>query len=569
MPHLELIANHRNVNMGYNIYNALSKVVEVKQVYMWTDSQTALRWITKQFVRNRVRKINEKGQETKVKWMYCSTEDNPADVSTRGFKASQHTDKWWKGPDWLLDKGKWPEQPVIKASKLIEEERKQIKEIHLFRAVKTEDNIGNLITRKFYWSSLRITSWIFRFCHNALKKVRQEKLITGPITTEELKNARTLWILRAQKGVDPTADDVESPGLKKDDQGIYRCYGQVADEYPIFIPKDNDILERLIEHHHLKCLHGGISMTLSKIREDFWIPILRRKVKKLIRKCNICKVFASTPYAQPSTGLLPKCRSNVTHAFHMVGIDFIGPFICRKRKEEVKIYVIIITCALIRAVWLGVTKTMEVDELKGKLNQFISNHIRPSEIISDNARTFGAMAKWIKKIRKNEKLHAFLAKEEITWRFILSKEPWWGAMYERLIRDLKRTLFKVVGKTHITPKEFKMVIMDIQTQFNNRPITYVEDDLGPRTLTPNTILYTKDQHLLENDEDITNDDIFTKSERRIKLKREHMWRRWVGEYLRSLRERQELHKGKQTFSQIGEIVMIESESKNRREWQRS
>ena len=152
MSRLELIANHMNINMGYNIYNALSKVVEVKQVYMWTDSQTALRWITnpqlpwKQFVGNRVRKINEKSQEMKVKWLYCPTEDNPEDVSTRGCKASQLTDKWWKKPDWLLDKSKWPEQPVIEPSNLSEEERKQIKEIHLFIAVNTEDNIGNLIT---------------------------------------------------------------------------------------------------------------------------------------------------------------------------------------------------------------------------------------------------------------------------------------------------------------------------------------------------------------------------------------------------------------------------------------
>ena len=29
--------------------------------------------------------------------------------------------------------------------------------------------------------------------------------------------------------------------------------------------------------------------------------------------------------------------------------------------------------------------------------ELIANHIRPSEIISDNARTFGAIAKWIKK----------------------------------------------------------------------------------------------------------------------------------------------------------------------------
>ena len=96
----------------------------------------------------------------------------------------------------------------------------------------------------------------------------------------------------------------------------------------------------------------------------------------------------------------------------------------------------------------------------------------------------------------------------------------------------------------------------------------MEDDLGPRTLTPNAILYIKDQHLLENDEDITDDDIFTKAERRIKLKREHLWKRWVDEYLRSLRERHELRKGEQTFPQVGGIVLIKSESKNRQEWRK-
>ena len=69
-------------------------------------------------------------------------------------------------------------------------------------------------------------------------------------------------------------------------------------------------------------------------------------------------------------------------------------------KEARSKILIIITCALTRAVWLGVTKTMEVDEFKDKLNQFISNCVRPAETISDNAKTFGAMANRIKKIRK-------------------------------------------------------------------------------------------------------------------------------------------------------------------------
>ena len=297
-------------------------------------------------------------------------------------------------------------------------------------------------------------------------------------------------------------------------------------------------------------------MTMSEIRKDFWIPTLRRLSKKIIKQCNICKVFAAKPYDPPSTGLLPECRLNVTYGFHTAGVDFIGPFICYKRMQEVKTYLIIITCALTRAVWLGVTKIMEVDEFKDKLNQFISNCVRPAEIISDNAKTFGAMANWIKKIRSNEKLHDYLAREGIIWKFNLSKAPSWGAMYERLIRDLKRTLFKVIGRTHLTRKEFKRVIMDVQVNVNNRPITYVEDELGPRTLSPNSILNVKDQYLFQDVEDISDDDAFSKSDKRIRVKRDHIWKRWVSEYLRALRERHEIKKGGDEFPEVGEIVLI-------------
>ena len=33
---------------------------------------------------------------------------------------------------------------------------------------------------------------------------------------------------------------------------------------------------------------------------------------------------------------------------------------------------------------------------------------------------------------------------------------------------------------------------------NNRSITYVEDELGPRTLSPNSVLNVKDQYQLQD-----------------------------------------------------------------------
>ena len=80
-------------------------------------------------------------------------------------------------------------------------------------------------------------------------------------------------------------------------------------------------------------------------------------------------------------------------------------------------------------------------------------------------------------------------------------------------------------------EEFKRVIMDVKVNMNNCSITYAEDELGPCTLSPNSILRVKDQYLLQDVEDISDDDVFGKSEKRIRVKRDHIWKRWVSEYL--------------------------------------
>jgi hypothetical protein len=49
-------------------------------------------------------------------------------------------------------------------------------------------------------------------------------------------------------------------------------------------------------------------------------------------------------------------------------------------------------------------------------------------ILSDNAAPFKATADWI---RKSERLHNFLADQEIKWQFNLSKSPWWGKQWEK------------------------------------------------------------------------------------------------------------------------------------------
>ena len=85
IPRLELVAVHVGANLMESSKAALTKF-PIKNVYGWTDSMVVLYWLQdqkgyKQFVSNRIRKINEKHY---IEWRHVSTKENPVDIGSRG-----------------------------------------------------------------------------------------------------------------------------------------------------------------------------------------------------------------------------------------------------------------------------------------------------------------------------------------------------------------------------------------------------------------------------------------------------------------------------------------------------
>ena len=50
-------------------------------------------------------------------------------------------------------------------------------------------------------------------------------------------------------------------------------------------------------------------------------------------------------------------------------------------------------------------------------------------------------------------------------------------------------MYKTIGKNSLTWYELEEVLMDIEITLNNRPLSYVEDDIQMPILTPNTMIY--------------------------------------------------------------------------------
>ena len=83
------------------------------------------------------------------------------------------------------------------------------------------------------------------------------------------------------------------------------------------------------------------------------------------------------------------------------------------------------------------------------LKRFIARCGCPETIYSDNAKIFVAASKWIKRINKSEILHHFLNTKGINWKFNLSRAPWWGGQFERMVGFVKNPLYKTVGKSKL------------------------------------------------------------------------------------------------------------------------
>ena len=139
---------------------------------------------------------------------------------------------------------------------------------------------------------------------------------------------------------------------------------RIQGDYPIYLPDNALFKKKLVMHAHLQTLHGGVSLTMAKIGEKYGIPRLRRLTKRVINECRGCKRFHVTALANPSTGNLPKERTEGSEPFKSIGVDFAGPIkYFSKKKREMKVYIPSFACSLTRAVYLDLQPAKQLSQI--------------------------------------------------------------------------------------------------------------------------------------------------------------------------------------------------------------
>ena len=117
-------------------------------------------------------------------------------------------------------------------------------------------------------------------------------------------------------------------------EGIYVCRGRIEGSNPVFVPPDSLLVEKVIFQAHKNTLHGGVVLTMTKVRSNYWIPTLRKLTKSVVRKCYGCKRFNSLPYPGIKPGPLPNDRTEQAMPLQVISTDFAGPIYYRTKTKK-------------------------------------------------------------------------------------------------------------------------------------------------------------------------------------------------------------------------------------------
>lgn len=569
--------------------------IQSNNIHAWSDSQIVLAWLQKEphtwktFVAQRVDLICKTIPNSQ--WHYVRSENNPADLISRGCSVNSLTKSpiWWHGPPDLLTTHSYPtSSPDTQENEktILKEKKKEVvslfvgnKQIILGAPAQVQNVIPFPTNFLKKYSSLskaiRILGWILRFIYKAQRKSNEN---SNYLTIHDYNLAKRLLIKTTQEKSFPE----EIKGLKKtnsinknsslyslnpflDENNILRVGGRLqhADisynqKHQIILPYGNIYTILLIEEMHRESLHGGVTLTHSNIRMEYWIPKGKNAVKHIILNCVTCARHKAKLTTQ-LMGQLPAARVNATRVFNNIGVDFAGPILLKdthgRGTRSYKGYISLFICMATKAIHIELVTSLSSVAFIAALKRFIGRRGIPSRIFSDNGTNFVGT----NSILIDKKLHYFNTSKGIEWHFIPPSSPHFGGLWEAGVKATKHHLKRQLGSAILTHEEMNTVLIQIEACLNSRPLCSLSDsDSSCDVLTPGHFLIGQ-ALLTPSDPNLLERRLNTLSRWQICTRQvQEFWNKWQKEYINQLQVRSKWRSQNDKFT-IGKIVIIKTE----------
>ena len=168
--------------------------------------------------------------------------------------------------EWLDDPEKWPNNLAIEPSAATEGEAKAVREVIFTAQIQREpDGLDQVLEKHDLHRTIRVSAWILRFTNNCMRNKG------GPLTNQEIENARLWWIKRAQQDSD-MEKDLEQLNLQENAPGLTIYHGRIQGHDPVYLSSTHPFTEKLVQEAHFRTLHGGVGLTMTQIRKRIGYP---------------------------------------------------------------------------------------------------------------------------------------------------------------------------------------------------------------------------------------------------------------------------------------------------------
>ncbi|GFU66959.1 integrase catalytic domain-containing protein [Trichonephila clavipes] len=286
-----------------------------------------------------------------MKWHHIASEQNPADVLSRGLLPEELRDDslWWHGPEL--------QQSAYSTTVIAEPTQRDDFDCELRVSERTlETSLLNSKNFDFfnhlmdisnnYFKIIHIVSYIYGSLHNCRSKVKKRR----PLTTSE------------------------------DDKGILRVGGRLekasilySQKHPAILAKNSKLSKIYFINLHKKLFHVGPQLNAVRLR--FWALGGRNLARKTAHTCVVrfkCKRISSSQIM----GNLPYERVNKAPPFSITGLDLGSPYFVTYKHQRKgvlnKIYVCVCICFVTRAIHLEILSDLTSDAIITTLKRFMS-----------------------------------------------------------------------------------------------------------------------------------------------------------------------------------------------------
>ena len=574
IPRLELCGAVLLKNLLVHITNQLE--VSVTKIRCFTDSKIVLAWLAKPanswktFVGNRVSAIQS--ELSLASWHHVKSKENPADLNSRGMSWAEldQSELWWSGPPWLLD---GPSDDVMNFET---EEEVRVSILNVVISQPACDTISKLSD----WGKLvRVFSYVVRFVYKLRKRITTGEF--GTLSSFEVEESKRIIVRRLQQSFKPEIDDIakHKPVIKqsklspfnpfRDEYGLIRVGGRLEHsqmkytaKHPLLLPS-NESVDKIIRHFHAASLHGGVQLTLSLLRSQYWILNARSRVKQIIRQCPVCNRQKAQVMEQQMSAL-PAERCTPSRPFTHTGVDYAGPILVRtsagRGHKSHKAWIAVFVCLSTKAVHLEAVSNCTSLAFLAALDRFISRRGLPSIIFSDNGTTFqGANSELKRVVRaalRDPSVTEKYVPEGLTWRFIPPSAPHFGGIWEAGVKSAKSHLKKVLGQSTPSFEELITILCLIEACLNSRPLVPLSDSLDSlEVLTPGHFLIGTS---LKASPIACNVDLagnLRSRWRQLVAVLNAFWSQWSADYLHTLQRRDKWRRPKSSL-QVGDLVLL-------------